>query len=105
MLVLLNHTLKPVRDYACLFLTDFQNKKSLPSEDLAKLDEIQYINSQLEEVSKIKIVRARDIERIRGIYEGDDEAGEKEFEKSKEDFVNKQTELFSSENSLLTKKF
>jgi hypothetical protein len=104
-LPLLNHSYKLVRDYASVLCTDFQHKKSLPSEELAKLNENQLISSQLEEISIIKTIKPKEIERIEGIYTGYDEEGERAFEERKERFVEEQIELFHSKNSLLTMKF
>ena len=104
-LALLNHSIKAVRDYACVILSDFQSKRSLPSDELAKLDEFKFINSQMDEVSKVKIVKAREIETIAGIYDGEDEFEEREFEHHKQEFFLKQIRLFPKSGSLLTKKF
>ena len=60
----LNHNLKIVRDYASVVCTDFQSKKSLPSEELSKLSEGQLIASQLSDISKMKTLRFTEIERI-----------------------------------------
>ena len=102
---LLNHSLKIVRDYASILCTDFQSKKSLPSDELAKLEETQLINSQLEEIEKIKTLKPKEIEKIEGIYAGYDEEGEKRFEEKKDRFIEEQVELFHQQNSLLTRKY
>jgi len=104
-LAFLNHSFKIVRDYASILCTDFQHKKSLPSEELAKLSEDQLINSQLEDISKIKSVKPKEIERIEGIYANYDVEGEIKFEARKERFVEEQIELFHPKHSLLTFKF
>ena len=102
---LLNHSLKIVRDYASILCTDFQSKKSLPSDELAKLEETQLIHSQLEEIEKIKTLKPKEIERIDGIYAGYDEEGEKRFEEKKDRFFEEQIELFHPKGSLLTRKY
>lgn len=104
-LALLNHSLKVVRDYASILCTDFQSKKSLPSDELAKLDEGMLIRSQLEEIAKIKTLKPREIETIEGIYAGYDEEGERKFEEKKARFVEEQIELFHPRNSLLTRQY
>jgi len=101
----LNHSCKLVRDYASVLCTDFQHKKSLPSEELAKLEENQLIKSQLEEIAKIKTLKPQNIEYIEDSYAGYDNEEERKFLKFKERFVEEQIELFHPIGSLLTRKF
>lgn len=84
--------------------TDFQHNKSLPSEELAKLDETQLIKSQMEELAKIRSFKPQMIRRILDIYSGYDVEGERKYEKMKEQHLEKQIEMFHPENSLLTRK-
>jgi hypothetical protein len=100
----LNHSCKIIRDYASVLCTDFQHKKSLPSEELAKLEEVQLIKSQLEEISKIKTLKPQEIERIDDMYAGYDVEQERKFNENKKRHEEEQIELFHP-NSLLKRKF
>ncbi|CAI2363141.1 unnamed protein product [Moneuplotes crassus] len=100
-----NHSSKLVRDYACVISTDFQQKRSLPSEELAKLDETQLIKSQIDEISKIRSIKSQMVRHITDIYSGYDVEGERKFQAYKEKHLREQIELFHLEKSLLTRQF
>lgn len=102
-LVLQNHGLKQVRDYAKIFCTGFLNGNALPSNELLKITENHFLQSEVEGLNPMTNLNLRDLEDDIGMYPGEDPNEQRLHDEMRTRLLQKDRSLIDPKSSVFTK--